>query len=116
VKLLFDENLPARLIRSVSDSFPGSSHVSTVGLSSSPDEEVWEFARDNGFTLVSKDSDFHQMSFVRGYPPKVVWMRLGNCSVAELEAVLTASIALIREFVESKQESVLLIGPSSPDR
>jgi len=54
------------------------------------------------------------MSFVRGYPPKVVWIRLGNSSVAELELVLTASLALIRDFIESEQESVLLVGRSSP--
>lgn len=69
MKLLLDENLPPRLASVLSESFPGSTHVSRVDLSSRPDEEVWEHARANGFALVSKDSDFQQFSFVRGHPP-----------------------------------------------
>ena len=75
MKLLLDENLPARLASSLAEVFPGSTHVTEVGLSSASDEEVWQFAREEGLTLVSKDSDFHQMSFLRGFPPKVVWIR-----------------------------------------
>jgi len=65
VKLLLDENLPHRLVSTLVAEFPGSSHVSEVGLSSSSDEELWRYASEHGFTIVSKDSDFHQMSFLR---------------------------------------------------
>ena len=74
MKLLLDENLPPRLV-SVLTEFPGSTHVSEVGLSSSADEELWRYAREHGFTLISKDADFLQMSFLRGFPPKIVWIR-----------------------------------------
>jgi len=63
VKLLFDENLSARLAGRLADVYPGSQHVSEVGLGSSDDAAVWEFARAQGFAIVSKDSDFHQRSF-----------------------------------------------------
>ena len=109
MKLLLDENLPPRLASVLSESFPGSTDVSQVGLSSRPDEEVWEHARANGFALVSKDSDFQQFSFVRGHPPKVIWIRRGNCSVADLEELLLASVDVIREFSEAEDASVLLL-------
>ena len=109
MRLLLDENLPARLVSSLSDAFPDSKHVSDVGLSSSPDEEVWRFASEGGFTLVSKDSDFQQLSFLRGFPPKVVWIRRGNCSVRDIEALLLASVSVIERFLSDKDASVLLL-------
>jgi predicted nuclease of predicted toxin-antitoxin system len=52
--------------------------------------------------IVSKDSDFHQRSFLYGYPPKVVWVRLGNCSTADVERVLRAHFDVIRDFYEDR--------------
>ena len=109
MKLLLDENLPARLVSSLADAFPDSTHLTEVGLSSSSDEEVWQYAKDEGFTLISKDSDFHQMSFLRGFPPKVVWIRRGNCSVREIEALMTVSFDVIRNFIGDGEASVLML-------
>lgn len=109
MKFLLDENLPHRLVSAFDAEFPSSTHVSEVGLSSSTDEELWLYASEHGFTIVSKDSDFHQMSFLRGFPPKVVWVRKGNCSVREIEALLLSSTDLLREFISSEDASVLLI-------
>ncbi len=81
MKLLFDENLAASLVRRVADLFPGSAHVIPLGLASNDDVAVWEYAKQNGFTITTKDSDFHDLSVMRGAPPKVVWLRIGNASV-----------------------------------
>ena len=78
MKLLFDENLSHTLVRLLADLFPGSIHVREIGLKAADDSVVWEYAKNNGLMIVSKDSDMHQRSFVFGYPPKVVWVRLGN--------------------------------------
>jgi predicted nuclease of predicted toxin-antitoxin system len=74
MKLLFDENLSPKLVAALMDVFPDSAHVDRVGLSSSNDDIVWEYARQNDFTLVSKDSDFHEKSLLHGCPPKVIWI------------------------------------------
>ena len=73
-RLLFDENLPRRLVRDLSDVFPASRHVVTDGLCSADDDAVWNHAIEHDLVIVSKDSDFHQLSFLRGAPPKVVWL------------------------------------------
>jgi len=78
VKLLFDQNLSHKLVRQLADLFPKSVHVREAGLKEAGDPLVWEYAKKNGLVVVSKDSDFHQRSFLYGYPPKVVWVRLGN--------------------------------------
>ena len=88
MKLLFDENLAPRLAAAVADLFPDSQHVHFIGLGTSADDALWNYARQNEFTIVSKDSDFHERSLLFGYPPKVVWIRRGNCATAEIEAML----------------------------
>ena len=108
MKLLFDQNLPRSLVYHFQDWFPGSAHVVTLGLSTATDRRIYEYARDEGYTIVSKDSDFRQFSFVLGAPPKIIWLRVGNSSVPELREVLTNHTARILEF-ESEPESFLII-------
>ena len=82
MKLLFDENLSRRLVRRLAVLYPDSQHVDLVELKGQSDLELWEHAARHGFTSVSKDNDFRQLSFVRGQPPKVVWSSCGNASRA----------------------------------
>jgi predicted nuclease of predicted toxin-antitoxin system len=58
-----------------------------VGLEAADDRAVWEYAKVGGFAIMSKDADFRQLSFLYGSPPKVVWLRVGNGSTAEIEAM-----------------------------
>lgn len=68
MKLLFDENLSPKLVQRLSSIFPESIHVDRVGLGSEDDNDVWDYARISEFTIVSKDSDFHEKSLLKGYP------------------------------------------------
>lgn len=88
MKLLFDQNLSPRLVDLLADVFPESSHVQTAGLDRANDDAVWHFALEHSFTLVTKDSDFQERSQIAGSAPCVVWIRRGNCSTAEIEAML----------------------------
>jgi len=88
VKLLFDQNLSPRLVALLADVFAGSLHVRQAGLERADDDAVWRFARDNGFAIVSKDSDFQERSQIAGSAPRVVWIRRGKCSTQEIEAML----------------------------
>ena len=65
MKLLLDENLSDQIIRRIVDLYPNSEHVKTLGLTNTDDELIWEYAKANGFVIVSKDSDFHQRSPAR---------------------------------------------------
>src|SRR4051812_32888174 len=107
MKLLFDENLSHKLVRLLADLFPDSVHVRDVGLKAADDPVVWEYAMNNDLMIVSKDSDMHQRSFVFGYPPKVVWVRLGNCSTSEVERVLRRHFDSIKTFYEDIHASFL---------
>src|SRR5215210_5318707 len=89
MKLLFDEILSPKLPRLLATLFPGSAHVRECGLLGQPDEDVWEYARANGFIITSKDSDFQQRSLLYGHPPKLVWLRIGNCTRQQLIQLIT---------------------------
>ena len=98
MKLLFDHNLSHKLVGRLVDAFPDSEHVRNVGLQDASDHAVWEYARSNRFAIVSKDEDFHQLSFLRGPPPKVVWVKLGNCTTDDVERVLRERWSDLLEF------------------
>ena len=88
MRLLFDQNLSPRLVDLLSEIYPGSAHVQSVSLDCATDETVWNYAQEHGFTIVTKDTDFHERSVISGAPPKVVWIRRGNCSTAMIEQIL----------------------------
>jgi len=95
LKLLFDQNLSPRLVDQISDLFPDSSHVSLVGLSRGMDDEVWDYALANGYAIVTRDADFGDLVTVRGFPPKVIWLRLGNCTTHQIEYSLRSNHQII---------------------
>lgn len=107
MKLLFDENLSPRLVRLLEDLFPDSIHVRDVGLKAAADPVVWEYAKNNRLMLVSKDSDMHQRSFLFGHPPKVVWVRLGNCSTSDVAELIRKNLAAMKDFYENERASFL---------
>jgi predicted nuclease of predicted toxin-antitoxin system len=109
MKLLLDENLSHKLVPILEDLFPYSIHVRDVGLKAADDPLVWEYAKDNGLILVSKDADMHQRSFLFGPPPKVVWVRLGNCSTSDVERLLRHNVSTIIVFFDDPDASFLVL-------
>jgi predicted nuclease of predicted toxin-antitoxin system len=109
VKLLFDENLSPALPRRVADLFPDSVHVRDVGMKATDDPIVWDYAKDNDFMIVSKDADMHDLSLVFGNPPKVVWLRLGNCSTRQIEELLRRDFDVIKSFYKDDSLSLLAL-------
>ena len=109
MKLLFDENLSDRLATLLADLFPNSEHVRNIGMKSSADPAVWSHAKSNQFMIVSKDVDMHDLSLIFGNPPKVIWVRLGNCSTLEVEKLIRSHYSSIREFYDDDALSLLAL-------
>lgn len=114
MRLLFDENLSSRLVGALADQFPDSSHVNLVGLGGSTDQQIWVYAREHGFAVISKDDDFRSLSLVNGAPPKVIWLRIGNASTAGIEAFIRSALVKIRTFEISPEESLLVLSYLKP--
>jgi predicted nuclease of predicted toxin-antitoxin system len=110
MKLLLDHNLSYKLVGRLADLFPDSAHVRNVHLREADDRTVWEYARAHGFTIVSKDEDFHQLSFLYGAPPKVVWVRLGNCTTTAIEQAVRHHHTDLLNFDANEEGAFLIIG------
>ncbi len=115
MKLLLDQNLSRNLVGRLQTLDEDTTHVSLVGLGTATDREVWEYAGEHGYALVSKDSDFRQLAFLYGPPPKVVWLRVGNASTAAVLRVLLEHRPTIEAF-ESDPDSALLVIPDLPQQ
>ena len=109
MKLLFDQNLSHRLVTLLASEFPGSEHVRLVGLATAPDPAVWSYAAAQGLVIASKDSDFQHRALLLGHPPKVVWIRLGNCSTAAVAALLRSRQADLLAFEADPIASLLAL-------
>lgn len=109
MKLLFDQNLSHRLVSQLAIEFPASTHVRDVGLNTSSDPDVWKYAAANGFVIVSKDVDFQQRALLFGYPPKVIWVRIGNCSTGTVATLLRGRLADIHVFESDPTASFLAL-------
>ncbi len=109
MKLLLDENLSPRLIDGLQSEYPGSAHVRSVGLRGAGDEEIWNYAREQGFAIISKDNDFRQLSFVHSAPPKVIWLSVGIVGTDAILQFLKSQRAVIVEFDTEKEASLLAL-------
>lgn len=88
MKLLFDENISFKLCKLLGDIYPDSTHVRFVGLENKNDSEIWQYAKEGGYIIITQDSDFNDLSIINGFPPYVVWIKSGNSTVADLENIL----------------------------
>jgi len=109
MKLLFDQNLSPNLVNQLHDLFPDSTHVHTVGLGTSIDDEIWTFATKNNYIIVSKDSDFSDLSVLLGFPPKFIWIRRGNCATIEIAKLLRKEFEQIKEFQSNKNAGIFIL-------
>ena len=109
MKLLLDENLSPRLSAALFPLYPGTVHLRDCGLRGASDVEVWKYARENGFAIVSKDSDFRQRSTLLGFPPKVISLRIGNCTTSRAEFLLSNVFSQIHAFLRTSQEGCLVL-------
>ena len=109
MKLLFDQNLSGSLVGRLSDLFPESTHVKSIAMMQSDDSAIWTYAKAGGFTIVSKDSDFQQRSLLLGAPPKVVWLRVGNCPTSQIEKLLRDHSVELHTFEPDPTQSLLIL-------
>ena len=101
MRLLLDENLSRRIVPFLEQDFPGSTQVALIGMERSSDEAVWQYARDEGFCMVTRDADFYDLSLLRGSPPKVIWLKGRNLSKAAVLQLLLAYRESIRDLLSA---------------
>ena len=109
MKLLLDENISYKLVKFLHKDFPDSSHITFLKMQGSTDTKIWEFAQKEHYIIVSKDNDFRQRSFLLGFPPKVIWLSIGNGGIESIKNTLLNNIAAIEIFSSNLDEGLLIL-------
>lgn len=104
MKLLFDQNISYRLIQLISENYPKAQQVRALGLENATDLEIFKFAKNNEYTIVTFDSDFIDLSILKGFPPKIIWIRTGNTTTKNLTKFLIDKFEIIESFIEKNDE------------
>lgn len=99
MKLLLDENLSRRIVPFLQNDYPDTTQVALLGLEQMSDTSIWQYAKDHGFVIVTKDSDFYDLSLLHGAPPQVIWLKVGNVSKAKTTHLLLDNRATIERLL-----------------
>ena len=115
MRLLFDENLSHKLVGILADEFPSCAHVRHIGLRAAEDGQIWDHARKQVVVIVSKDTDFRERSYVEGFPPKIIWLDVGNAGTLAIAELLRRERQRIEHFEKQEETSLLIlsIGPTA---
>jgi predicted nuclease of predicted toxin-antitoxin system len=84
MKLLFDQNISFKVAKNIQPLFPGSKHLSDLRIEGFKDIEIWHYAKANDFSIVTYDFDFIDLATLKGFPPKIIWLRTGNASTEKI--------------------------------
>lgn len=107
MKLLFDHNISHKLVPRLADIFPDSTQTHLLNLGRTNDPQLWLIAKVNHYVFVTKDGDVAELAILRGAPPKVIWLRMGNCTTMDVERALRAEFEAISSFVSDPHRVVL---------
>lgn len=105
MKLLLDQNISYRLLSIVEDYYPQSTHVRLLKMTEADDLTIWNYAKTNGFTILTKDADYYDFSLLHRFPPKIIWVKSGNTSTEFLANVLLKNHLVIKAFIEKDDET-----------
>ncbi|MGK5093740.1 DUF5615 family PIN-like protein [Deltaproteobacteria bacterium TL4] len=106
--LLFAQNLSPKLVEKLADIYPSSKHVQDIGFGDASDPVIWDYAKTNGYTIVTKDSDFHERRIIFGTPPDIIWIRRGNCSIQLIEKLLRVNLNSIEKLPKNEKGFIII--------
>ena len=105
MKLLFDQDISFRILSKIKVNFPDAKQVRQLGIENYADIEIWKFAKENEFTIVTFDADFYDLSNLKGYPPKIVWLRFGKTKTDFIADIINSKKLIIKDFISSPEYS-----------
>ena len=105
MKLLFDQNISFRIISKISLNFPEAKQVIQLGIENYSDIEILEFAKENKYTIITFDADFYDLSTLKEFPPKIIWLRFGNTKTEFIANKINSRYSLFKDFINAREYS-----------
>ncbi len=103
MKLLLDQNISFRVVKGIINLYPEVKQVRELQLENATDHEIWLYAKNQNFTIVTFDADFYDLNLVHGSPPKIIWLRIGNTSTENIINLFKDNYDLIRDFINNPE-------------
>jgi predicted nuclease of predicted toxin-antitoxin system len=101
VKLLFDQNISYRVIKKISPLYPDAQQIRALGLENSTDIQIWEYAKKSDYSIVTFDADYFDIASLKGHPPKIIWLRVGNTTTDNLARLFIDKYNQIEDFISN---------------
>ena len=116
MRLLFDQNISFRVVKQLKALLPDIKSIRECGLFNADDYEIWEYARQNDYTVVTVDKDIPTIGSVKGFPPKIIWLRTGNIKNQVIVLLFEERSSEFVDFINNEQTGCMMIYPDSkPD-
>lgn len=109
MRFLFDQNISYRILKKLPTVLQESTHVKSENLINAQDREIWEYAKEKDFTIVTQDADFNNLNSLFGFPPKIIWIRTGNISTSEILDLIMDYYEEIFQFINNSKFGCLEI-------
>ena len=107
MKLLFDQNISPKIVKQLEDIFPEGRQVRHLGLEDASDIQIFEYAKTHDYAVVTFDSDFVDLNVVKGFPPKIIWLKTGNLTTKAISELIHKNIVVIQDFLKSEENEIL---------
>lgn len=108
MKLLLDANISWRLTQQLKSHFDDCIHVDKSELPTpARDIDIWNYALEKQFIIVTNDEDFLNLGVLKGFPPKVILLRIGNQSSQHVKDVLIKHKSEIESLATSEEHGLL---------
>jgi predicted nuclease of predicted toxin-antitoxin system len=114
LNLLFDQNISPKIVKQLEDIFPEAKQVRHLGLEDASDIKIFEFAKSHGYAVVTFDSDFVDLNVLRGFPPKIIWLKTGNLTTKSISELIHKNLVAIQNFLRSEENEILELIKNSP--
>lgn len=108
MKLLIDNNLSYKLCTPLLKHFSNVNHVSDLFSSNADDITIWNYAKTNGFHILTKDNDFDEWSLLKGCPPKIIHLLCGNQTTLFILNLIVTNKDVIVNFIENDPNDCIL--------
>ena len=109
MKFLLDQNISFRVAKLLEELSYESVHVSGVGLKNSTDFEIWNYAQQNDYIILTHDIDFDDISARYGFPPKIIRLNTGNMSNKDTADLIFRHYKEIESFSFNEEIGLMVL-------
>ncbi|MCF8363291.1 MAG: DUF5615 family PIN-like protein [Prolixibacteraceae bacterium] len=102
MRFLFDQNISHKILKIIPEIYAESTTVKNEGLINATDKEIWDYAKKHNYIIVTQDSDFNDLNSLYGFPPKIIWLRMGNLKTTSIVNILVEYTDEINNFINDK--------------